>query len=316
MNVMQLAHKFLGNELLPVADRLARANELFHILEYIDANMGFAHKYTYSSVAPTTANYEIGEGLAASVSQDVSVLKPLALRGTAIKIASDLLEEAYSVDELKRQKQEASIAQLARDYAYDFFYGEGGIGIEGLLSHADYQTLGYSCIGNDGTGGAYSSAWVINMGQPGSGGVYVATAPGAPAGITQTPFTEVVLPTVTGKEDTFLYSKIKIASQLIVENPRNVCRVANINTNESLTEANIDKLVSNLIKATNRPDQADKLVIVANKSVISMLECAKALERNVMYNPDQFGGTGIVKTFKGIPIAAVDQLVTSEAAVS
>lgn len=313
MNTLQMAHKFLGSELIASADRLARANELFHVLEYIDANMGFAHKYVYSNVAPTTSNYEIGEGLTASIRQDLSVLKPLALKGTAIEIPTDSLDMMYSVEEVKRQVTEASIAQLARDYAYDFFYGNGGTGLEGLLSHEDYQTIGHSVISNDGTG---ASAWVINFGQPGSGGVYVATAPGSPVGLKQNPFQEVVLTTSGTKRDTFLYSKINICSQLIVENPRNVCRLANINPNESLTEANLDKLVSNLIKATNRPDQSDRLVIIANKAVISMLECAKALERNINYNPDQFGGTGVVKTFKGIPVAAVDQLVSTEALVT
>lgn len=306
MNLQELAKRFLGTEILPIAERLAKKNEIFASAQWREANNGFSHMYNYRVTNPTVENFGINEGITSSASETVKDQATLALMGSAAEIDIELLNMAPDKDQFVTDELFAHADEVAKQFALQFFYGTGSNQIDGICNRSAYSSVGDQVVSMDWTG-ASTSAYIVNWGE----GAYLAHPKNTLAGVDVESLGKTVV-SVGAKRNVVEYFTTKLRAQLVIPDVTHISRLANINPNMDAGTS----LTSALLKAINRLNDDSNAVIYVNKNLAAIMEASNVIQVNVNYTPEEFGGKGPIGRFRNHPVHIVDYIYDTEAVVS
>lgn len=179
-------------------------------------------------------------------------------------------------------------------------------------------TLGRYVIGASGTGSDVTSVYVVTWGDGAGYGIYPKTgqSPGSEFPVIHRDMGEKVDTNSSGNKLVVYEDNFKFEGGLVIEDPRCVGRVANIETAGSTNIFNEDLLIQLL----NRMKVGAGTRIYCNETIKTQMEIALKNKTNVNYTSDS--GEGLagepVLRFRGIPVRKIDSaiLLDTETAIS
>lgn len=180
------------------------------------------------------------------------------------------------------------------------------------------NTLGRYVIGNSGTGNDTTSIYVVTWGEGAVYGIYPKTG-NSPSGdflVQHRDMLERVDVNSSGNKLIVYEDNFKFEGGLVVEDPRCIGRVANIETSGSTNTFDRDKLIElmQVMRIT------DKTVIYCNETVSTQMRILMNDKSNIYFTPSK--GAGLfgepVMYFDGVPIRKIDSaiLLNTESAIS
>jgi len=216
--------------------------------------------------------------------------------------------------QFRMDEARAHIEGMAQTLAYTIVYGNAESDPEKFTGLAPRMgTLdSYYIIGNSGTGSDVTSIYAV---QWGPGKVYMVYPRGnRNLGVEHEDLGEDTATGITSSTQFQIYrDHFKCYCGLVVQDPRCIGRVANIETSGAANLFDEDKLIELL---NNMPNAGRGAVLYVNSKIRTQMEIALKDKANVNFSVrDGLGGVPVMY-FRGNPIRTVDQIANTETAIS
>jgi hypothetical protein len=320
--LLELAKAQNNGEILSMAMVLARVNKMLEDYTMMEANNPNFHKSYISKVLPSgtlrIVNRGVTKEFAAGAAQVDNVV---------------VIESRNELDELqvnlagkngakyRAQKDQMFIEGLGQTIAHQLVYGTTLITgettmavdeIQGLSSRVILKTAS-NAVDAGGSGGDTSSVWVI---EPGVGKTYLVYPNGYQIGISKEDLGRLTVFDGSSRAYMAWVSLFKGAVGLVVEDPRAIQRICNIETAGSSNIITAEMIID----AVNRlPNRGEGAYIYCNRTIAGYIEkaglgtTAHPVVRSGEGNP---WGSGRVNSFQGIPIRMMESLCNTEVVLS
>lgn len=208
---------------------------------------------------------------------------------------------------------------MAQTICSAFLYGNSAVTPKQPTGLAPrLATLGRYVLGASGTGSDTTSVFVVNWGDGACYGVYPKTGqtPGSEFPVTHRDMGETIDTNSSGNKLVVYQDNFKFEGGLVIEDPRCVGRIANIETAGASNLFNEDLLIQLL----NRMKLGAGARIYCNETIKTQMEIALKDKSNVNYTAN--AGEGLigepVLRFRGIPVRKIDSsiLLDTETAIT
>jgi len=310
-NLIELAKRHNGDARLPIVEKLLQETALFEDADFRPANSQDSHVYVQRSVLPGGAWTGVNVGLSATGSQTEKKSEAISFYESLSVIDSKILKMADGGQSFKEDEVFAHTTNVSEQISYGFCYGSGVNSLRGISTRTDYDALADAqVVGADGTGSNLTSAYIINWAD-----TYFAYPKNGIGGVDVVELGEGL----HYKDDGTAYladrTVITFGAGLVVSNPRNVARLANIQL-DSTSEAYWEHVQYQMVEAVNNLQSMNgNVVIYVNRAAQTVLEKGQLSKGNVYYQPESVGGFRI-GNFRGIPVKRNDLISSTETAVS
>jgi hypothetical protein len=327
-----------------VAELLNQSNEVIQYMNFIEGNLPTGHKGVVRAGLPTVTLRRFYKGVAPSQSGRDTIEDVCAMQEGRNEIDKDLCDLNGNAAAFRLSEGLAFVEAMNQMFAQQIIYGNTSTNKDGILGLAPRynaisgQTNAQNIINAGGSGGSNTSVWLVVWGENTVTGIY---PKGSKAGLDQEDLG--VIDAFDSSNHRFrAYAELyKWKYGLHVKDWRYAVRIANISvsdlTGQTGTQANTAAtwLPYLMMKAFARiPSMGmGTATFLANRTVKEMLGVG-AVQKTVYgltmeEAGNQFGnvtagsvagtGTGIrggqLKYF-GVPVLTVDQLLSTESAIS
>jgi hypothetical protein len=301
-------------ELAAICECLAEDNEILQDAVWLQANDVFSHKIVRRSALPTGSWRKLNEGVATETSQTVEVIEQLGLLETYAECDKDLADAAPNPTQFRMDEAKAFIEGMSQTLAETLIYGSIAVTpekIKGIGTRLNALAATANVIGAGGTGSDVTSIYIIQWGPRKTYLVYPRGSESL--GVSHKDLGECTLGTSAlyqGYRDHF---QVKVG--LVVEHPRSIARIANIESSGTSNIFDEDDLITLL---NRMPMSGAGASIYVNSTVKSQMEIMLKDKTNVNYTADAgegLAGVPVLK-FRGNPVRKVDQILLTESAIS
>lgn len=299
-------------ELAAICEVLAEDNEILQDAVWLQGNDVFAHKIVRRSALPSGSWRKLNEGVTTETSQTVEVVEQMGLLETYAECDKDLADAAPNPKQFRMDEAKAFLEGMAQTLAGTLIYGSIAATpekIKGFAPRMASLAATANVIGAGGSGGDTTSIYIVQWGPRKSYLVYPRGSKSL--GIAHEDKGQVTLGDSTNGYYEGYRDHFQVKVGLVVEHPRSIARIANI---ESTGTSNIfDE--DDLITLLNRmPMSGAGASIYVNSTVKSQMEINLKDKTNVNYTADAGEGlAGVpVLRFRGNPIRKVDQILLTE----
>lgn len=327
-----------------VAELLNQSNEIIQQMNFIEGNLPTGHKGVVRSGLPTVSLRRFYKGVAPSQSGRSTIEDVCAMQEGRNEIDKDLADLNGNADAFRLSESLAFVESMNQTFAQQMMYGNTSTDKDGILGFTPrYNAIagaenGENVISAGGTGNNNTSVWLIVWGENTVTGIY---PKGTKAGLVQEDLG--VIDAFDSNNHRFrAYAELyQWKYGLHVKDWRYAVRIANINvsdlTSQTGTQLNTAAtwLPYLMMKAFARiPSMGmGNATFLANRTVKEMLSVG-AVQKTIYgltmeQAGNQFGkvapgsvagtGTGIrggQLMFFGTPVLTVDQILSTESAVS
>ena len=289
---------------------LAEKNPMLEEAHWERANDLNSHEYTQVIELPKGEFGRINKGIAYSAGRTKQVVEPICEITDAYCVDDRLLKMSASPQEYLAKEAALHVEGIGQTAHKTLLYGNKGTdpdAINGFMTR--YNTLSNpNVIGGGGTGSDTASILIVNWGRDGA---YLCYPREFGDFLTEKgPSDQWIQPTAgTGYWGKVITWSIRMG--LCIANPRNVQRIANLETSGS---SNIFS-DSDLITALNKMDRTDNAVIYVNRQIYTQMQIAFKDRANVNFTMEQAWGRPIMH-FMGIPIKRCDEMLATETAIA
>ncbi len=314
-----------NNQMLYVADTLARANPIVREAPMMEANQALTHIGSRDSALPTVQKRAINDGVPKSAHKEIPVTAPMSLFETMSQVDEEMLRLAGANAQAFRQRKDRKfIEAMSQSVADEIFYGSVGddvLGFNGLTTLFDSATVypngdsswWYNVQLEGGSGGDTTSIWVIEWGPDECTLVYPKNTMG---GIEIVDLGKQLVSGVTASTEFVAYvTQFKWRCGLYIADERCAQRVANIEISGGSNEFNDDTV----LRAINRlPSMGENPTtrIYCNRDIRTAMDIRVKDKNNMYYREvnDAFGKPVI--HFRGIPVQVIDAINSTETAAT
>jgi len=316
--LLELAKAQNNGDILSMAMVLARVNTMLADGTQMQANNPNFHKSYISKVLPTGTLRIVNRGITkefAAGSAQVDNVVVIESRNELDELQINLAGPNGA--KYRAQKDQMFIEGLGQTIAHQLVYGTTLITgettmavdeIQGLSSRVITKTAS-NAVDAGGSGGDTSSVWVIEWGV---GKVYMVYPYGYSIGISKEDLGRMTVFDASSRAYMAWVSLFKGSLGLVVEDPRAIQRICNVETSGSSNIITAEMIID----AVNRlPNRGEGAAIYCNRTIAGYIEkaglgtTAHPVVRGGEGNP---WGSGRVKDFQGIPIRMMESLVNTE----
>lgn len=313
-----------GNNMLFVAETLARKNPIVREFPIMEANQALTHIGSRQSSLPTVQKRAINDGVPKSTHKEVPVTAPMSLFETMSQVDEELLRLAGANAAAFRQRKDAAfIEAMSQAVADEIFYGslaDDVLGFNGfctmfnsLTSRPNGDTSwDYNVISAGGGGGDTTSVLIV---EPGPEKCHLIYPKNTVGGIEIVDLGKQLVSGVTASTQFVAFvTQFKWRCGLFVADERCVQRLANIEQSGTTNTWDDDDMVD-LINRLPDMGENPSTRIYCNRKIRTQMDI-KVKDKNNMYYTqvnDAFGKPVIY--FRGIPVQVCDAL-GSETAVA
>lgn len=295
-----------------VAELLAQKNEILEDAVWIEGNLPTGHRTTVRTDLPTVSWRKLNYGVKPSKSKTKQVDDTCGILESYAEVDKDLavlngLKESFLLSENK-----PFIEAMNQEFSRTFVYGDTALhperflGLTGRFNSLEHENI----IDCGGVGNKCTSMWLVCWSDE---TVHMTFPKGSTAGLTSNFLGEVTLEDDSGGKYQGFRSHYQWKPGLVVRDWRYIVRLANIDVSdlENVT------MVNNLIRAINRlpATNAGKNVLYCNRDIHTALSIEATNKKNVMLSIDNWDGKQVT-SFQGIPLRKVDQILSTEAALT
>jgi hypothetical protein len=310
LTLIELAKRTANNELLSIAEVLNETNDMLDNAVWVEANQLTSHVTTIRTSLPTGYFRAINEGVPREASSSRQIVEPMGELYAYSTIDKKLVDISPNPNQFRSDEDKAFIEGLGHTLQKTIIYGNRSDDvkqIDGLAVRSDWSSLGKPYVwGAGGTGADLTSMWLIQWGVD---KVHLIYPKGSQTmGIKRTDLGEQ---TVYDSEYNPLQgytSHFTADCGLVVRNPRNVQRIANIETSGSTNTLDDDLIINALNQMVSRGAGA---VIYCNRTLLSQLDVLAKDKTNVTYTSGEVFGKPVT-LFQGHPVRLVDQIMDTE----
>lgn len=303
-----------------IAEVLAQKNEILEDIPWVEGNLPTGHRAIIRTGLPTIYFRQLNQGVPPSKSTTVPVDEPAAIMEARGQIDKDIAALNGMTAQFRASENEPFIEAMAQTFAAKAFYGNVGTdpeqfsGLATRYSDDSGPANAENIINAGGTGTDNTSLWLIVWGENTVFGVY-------PKGSTMGLQHEDL-----GLQDAFDSSNNRFRAWLdwyqwkcgiVVKDWRYAVRIANIDVSNLTGQSSAADLLELMAMAVEKIPSfaAGKAAFYGNRTLTGMLRIQAMNRPGVQL---QVGNEeGKPKTmFDGIPIRKVDQLLSTESAVT
>jgi hypothetical protein len=313
MTLMQMAMQVApdGSE-RAIVEILNKSNPIIQDAVWDEANETDGHRYNHRVTLPTGAFRVHNQGVAVEKSDIIAKVAKVAMLESFAEFDKSLLKKASNPEAIRMRQGKAHIEGMGQTLVSTVLYGNNATEPEKFTGLANYMpSLADNVISAGGSGSDLTSVYVVKWEL---GKVWMAYPRSHPSvGVEYQDLEEVTLTDSAGKLYQGYRDHYSIHCGLVVEDPRYIGRLCNIETSGATGLFNEDLL----IKLMNEfPDDGAETTIYVSKGVKTKMEILLKDKRNINYTTAEgLGGVPILH-FRGSPVHKLDGLVETEAAVS
>lgn len=312
LTLTELIKRHNGDARLPIVEKSLEYTALFEDANFVEANNVDSHRYVQRVSNSTPAYTGVNMGVAPSASGTDKKTEALAFLDSLAVIDEKFMEMADGGQSFKEDEVFNHTNTLSEKISYDFFYGLGNNSLRGLSTRDEFDAIADTqVISADGTGANQTSAYIVNWTD-----TYFAYPKNSIGGINVYQMGVDLMPDGLGGYYRADRTMVSFSGGLVVANPRQIARVANIqldSTSETYWQHVQYALVDGINQLQNRNGN---IVIYVNRQAASVLEKGQLSKGNVYFNAaGKIGGYG-VGSFDGIPIKRVDLIKADEGLIS
>ena len=293
-------------------DLLAEKNPMLEEAHWEEGNGINSHEFTQIIAEPTPGFGRINKDIPFSGEQTKQVVEPICYIPDALRVDSRLLKLSGHPDQYMREAAEIHIKALGKAAHKALLYGNRGTdpdAINGFMTRLNALSL-ENVLDGGGSGSDTASILVVKWGR---NGVYFAY----PKGFSK--FLEETGPDRVWVSDNSArgghWAEIMTWGMnvgLCIEKPKNVQRIANIETSGSSNTFDEDLL----IEALDNMDDTDGAVIYVPKKILTQMKIKLKDKSNVNFTIEEAWGRRNIMHFQGVPIKACDQMLITETAIA
>lgn len=317
LTVYEQAKRRANGEVQNIAEILEEVNEFLIDAPMYEANQVYTHISSVRTGLPTVSGRRINEGASKSSSQVEQITEQIAIIDVMAEIDELLIDHEPDPQKALMNEVKPFIEAGAQDFSKQILYGDPATDdteIKGLAKrYADTSLDNVVSIGGSSN---LSSVYIIEWGESASHLIYPRGAKNV--GITQKDHGKMRVTDTSGNPYFAYVYQTKAEFGIAVKDARSVQRLANISTTAT-TQNNLfsaSTAIRPFIKARNRlPHFGKNAVIYVNRDIKSQLDIWALEKANGFYTMKNIDGEPLT-TFQGIPIRMVEQITSSETAVS
>jgi hypothetical protein len=299
-----------------IAEVLNETNEIMGDIPWSEANNTFSHKTTRRLSLPSGSWRKLNAGVSSEISTTVEVTETLGMLETYAENDKMLIDSYPDKGSGRMQEASAFIEGLGQELIATVIYGSTITTPEefdGLAVRMGNLDADGNVIGQGGTGSDLTSIYIVQWGLDKTSMMYPKGSKNI--GIEHNDLGEVTKIDSNSKMWQVYRDHFKFSGGIVCRNPRNMARLANIETTGTSNIFDED----NLIKLLNRMPQRGKgAKLYCNQTVFTQMEIKLKDKTNVNYTASK--GEGLageqVMHFRGCPIKLVEQILDTEAAIT
>lgn len=307
-----------------IVELLEQTNGILTDMRWIEGNLPTGHRTTVRTGLPTVAWRLLNQGVTPSKSTTAQIDEQCGMLEAWSEVDKDLALLNGNVGAFRLSEGMAFIEAMNQEMAQTLFYGNSGLAPEeflGLAPRYSSSTAGNAShlLRAGGAGSDNMSIWLVCWGDNTVHGIF---PKGSKAGLIHDDFGEVTVELtagIAGSRMRALQERWQWKAGLALRDWRYVVRIANIDSSDLVGETSAADLTKLMIKATHRPPskKMGRPVFYMNRTTFEFLD--------IQGRDDVSSGGGLSyenidgrerRTFRGIPIEIVDQLLETEATVA
>jgi hypothetical protein len=321
--MVDIANEYADQNLIHIANTLARTNDILADAPYQEANQIFSHKGSQDAALPSPGFRTFNTGVSPSAAKSRPVIDGLAIAEDYAEVDYEEYRIQPKKEEWRQRKDGKHIAGMGQKIATTIFYGSIGTdpaSFNGLATRYAVSTTRpngdtgwpYNVQLNGGSGSDTTSIFVVEWDPDECTLLYPR---GSKAGIDFEDLGKVTKGTTTLYE--VLRSHFMWKCGLFISDDRRIQRIANIETSGADNIFNEDLLIQAITRLPSRGKNRSAIKIYTNGTMMAQMWIRLKDKSNVHFTRDQgLDGGGPVLSFNGYPVRLCDAILDTETAIS
>jgi hypothetical protein len=317
ITVLEQAKRRYNGEVQKIAEILDELNDVFKTAAAYEGNDVHSHVSTIRSALPTVSPRGPNEGATNTVSKVRQIREGIMVLDSIIQVDELIYGPEPDFNEFMMGEVKAHMEAELQTFAYNFIYGNTASDpkvIDGLATR--YPSLvSNHVIGAGGTGSDLTSVWMVEWGRDSAHLFY---PKGSEAGIMSKALGENTLYDSSSKPYRGYEYQVQVKiGMAIPDEDRAVHRLANIESAGTTANLRASGVAENLILLQAQlPRFGRDSVIYVNRTTKGQFDVWAHDKSNAYFTLDVLqDGTNITR-FNGAPIAVIEQILDTEAALT
>lgn len=300
-----------------ILELLSQTNEMLLDAPVVQANDGTVNTSVVRTALPSGTKRVYNQGVGIGASQTDLIHDVCAQIAIYSEVDEDLVNNSPNKAETLQNEQIAFIEGLGQDMAQDIFYGnhsKDAASIDGFATRRAKvdNKLCFSMGGN--TANHQTSVYIVKWGPQNVQYMYPRGATGIGVQVKDKGVQTVPAPDGQGEMEAYK-TYFKVDYGIIVKKPQALIRIANIDMNSDMSDADAQALVKKILKARAYLPQGDGTVsILCNADIMSVFDQATLSKSNVVYTSEDPWGRP-VNMLRDMRIRRCDAILNTEAVV-
>jgi len=300
-----------NGQLHRVAEILTRINRIWDDMPWFEANDVFSHLSAQEFSEPEGELRALNDGVGVESPQTDNIRDVLSMLETYCESDMAAVDSSPNPTAFRNGRAQRFIRGLAKSFITNIFYGNNGtnpLSFNGFAVRLDALSQ-TNVIGAGGTGSDLTSVYV---GQWGEGRAWCGYPRGSQSSVYHQDLGVVTAITPSGKKFQAYRDWFKVHGGLVVENPKCIGRLCNIETTGTTNTFDEDYLIElmNLMD-----DDWSGSGIYVNPTVMTQMEIRLKDKSNINFSMMDGLAPGPVLAFKGVPVRRCDNILDTEDAV-
>lgn len=300
-----------GN-LATIAEVLTQTEEFLDYAQWIAANGKTYHRITRRNSLPSGTAVKLNQGVDAESSTRTQVDEGIMMREGESKVDARMKKIEKDFNKFRAGEDSAFAVGLFQEAMADIMYGNAGTSpekIDGFMTRLNDLSMNNVWDGG-GSGSDVTSILVVQWGPTMVQMIYPENDPNA--GVQHKDLGLQVVRDSNSKDYRAFISWFEFSYGIAVFDDRCVHRYANIEVSGATNTFDDDILLKILRKL---PYKGMNAVIYANSDILTQMDIRVKDKANVNYSQANAFGSPVT-LFRGIPVAQVDSILSTETAVS
>ncbi len=304
-------------DLMKMAMVLAQTNEILLDASWFEANAIDHHKYLQSLSLPTGNWRIINRGVAIEAAHGTPATEELGMLESFARIDKKLVKLAPNPVEFRSNKALMFLEGMNQNFAGTLIYGNNEAAPEQITGLGprlnDTALANVTSMGSTSAGGDLTSIFMVDWGE---GKVWLAYPRAAESlGVSHTDNGELTLEDDDGKIFRGYEDHFQLDVGLVVEDPRCIARLCDIEVSGATNILAIDSKIMGLLNGM--PGRGSNATLYCNKTMLTafdVLSYGKTSPITYGEDGDVFGRP--VTYFRKRPLRLVEQILDTEALVT
>lgn len=308
-----------------IAELLSQSNEVLQDMLWMESNGATSHRTTVRTGLPTSSWRLINNGIQPTKSRTAQIDESIGILEAWSEVDVDLAMLNGNTSAFRLSEAQAFIESMNQEKVQTLFFGNSSVdpeeftGFSPRYASISAGDIAQNVLDGGGTGSDNTSIWLVVWGANSVFGVF---PKGSTVGLTHQDLGEVTVETtagIAGNRMRAFQDRWQWKCGLVVKDWRFAVRIANIDVSDLVANTTPADLTDLMIRAIHRvPNlRLGRASFYMNRTVMQMLD--------IQRRDDVVLGGGLtfqvvdgvqMRTFRGIPLRIVDQLIETEAQVT